>query len=51
MLVVCNTMHTIGLDTSCHVDLGLFHLTRRVGINERMRVDMVANQADKPKIW
>ena len=44
-------MHTIGLDTRCLIDLGLIHLKWRVEIDERVRVDMIANQADKPKIW
>ena len=44
-------MHTIGLDTKCPIDLGLIHSTGRLEINERVRVDMITNQADKPKIW
>ncbi len=40
-------MHTIGLNTICHIDLGLVHLKRRVGICERISVDMITNQADK----
>ncbi len=46
-------MHTIGLNTRCHIDLGLVHLKRRVEIYERVRVDMIINQTDKPNtsIW
>ncbi len=44
-------MHTKGLDTRCHVDFGLVHLKRRVEIYDMTRVDMVANQADKQKVW
>ena len=44
-------MHTIGLDTRCHMDLGLVHIKRRVEILEKVRVDTITNQADKPKIW
>ena len=31
--------------------MGLVHLKRRVEIFERVRVGMIPNQADKPKIW
>ena len=43
-------MHTIELDTRCHIDLGLGHKKRRVEISEGVRLDMMANQADKQKI-
>ncbi len=43
-------MHTIGLDTRCHIDCGLVDLQRRVEIYEGVRVGMIANQADKQKI-
>ncbi len=43
----CKAMHTIGLNTGCHIDCGLINLKRRVKMYERPRVDMVSNQADK----
>ncbi len=43
-------MHTIGLDTTCYINLVLIHLKGRDGIYESVRADMIANQADKPKI-
>ncbi len=50
MRKVCKTAHTIGLDTRCHIDFGLVHLKRRVGIYGSVMVDMIVNQADKPQI-
>ncbi len=44
-------MHTIGLDTRCHIDLGFVHVKRRGEIYEKVRVGTITNQADKPKIW
>ncbi len=44
-------MHTIGLDTRCHLDCGLVRLKRRVGMYDKARVDMIAYQADKQKVW
>ena len=40
-------MHTIGLDTRCPIELGLAHVKRRVEIYERVRLEMIVNQADK----
>ncbi len=42
-------MHTIGLDTRYPTEFGFAHLKRRVEIYERVRVEMIINQADKPK--
>ncbi len=42
--------NNIWLDTRCLIDLGLVYSKGRVGIYESVRVDTVANQANKPKI-
>ncbi len=38
------------LDAGFHIDLGLVPFKKRVEIYEIGRVDMIANQKDKPKI-